>query len=809
MAFVDVGGEVGSDGMTGPSADESRPVGLDGRAVPVDLPAVHGPIPATLAVFFVLGLALALNWVTLRGLFQDSRLIAAHDVRGLVINTVEFTRCFQDGVWWPEWLPDLSGGYGGPNPLYYSPLTFHLTGRLHQAGLSVKTSLKLVAALAMVISFVGMFLWGSRVWLWPGGLLAATLYLYAPYHLTDLYVRLALSELLGMALAPWLFLAVSLQREDRWSSAWKLLGIGLALLVMVHNVSVVLFLGLLVGYSLCLAVQDGNARGLGLTFKAIVLGFSLTAFFWIPALAEQDYTGIPQDISLKLSWKYHILATGRLWDSHWPGTRANIPLYLGHLHILLGGLSIVTAVILLRLCPRFAAVHLGFAAVTGAHLFLALDLSKEVWAHTPLPAVQFPWRFLAPAALGLSFLIPLSLYPLSSRPRLLAFASVVISCLAAFYYSSLCFNKTGDPLVWTPDSLVRATETGDFENKYLPVGAQEPMEPGPTRFRISAGTGSLTVLETTSEFHRLSVDARETLFIDIRIYEFPGWEAMLDGERVEMEREEGIGGMRVVVKPGQHQLEVRFRTTPLRWWTRFASIGVVLALILSSIRLPVPNWIAFFPLGLGIAGALLAFHDRWIDRFARRAVVAERLQLNEDTRRALERASRVGPRSAWARERLKLRDHSGLLAFQHGDVNWRTLSLVQRVHLLSFDTRCQLGYPPFFGPFSTLLTGRLFLPSTGVTSFALESDDGSSLYLDQKKVVENEGRHAPLRREGSIWLEEGSHELVILHRNDAGDATLRVYWKVPGGPWKIIPTSRCTPARFDWTEKILAAERSP
>lgn len=51
----------------------------------------------------------------------------------------------------------------------------------------------------------------------------------------------------------------------------------------------------------------------------------------------------------------------------------------------------------------------------------------------------------------------------------------------------------------------------------------------------------------------------------------------------------------------------------------------------------------------------------------------------------------------------------------------------------------------------------------GVYRFYTYSDDGSILYIDGKKVVDNDGGHSARRAEGKIALDEGFHELRLLY----------------------------------------------
>jgi hypothetical protein len=54
-----------------------------------------------------------------------------------------------------------------------------------------------------------------------------------------------------------------------------------------------------------------------------------------------------------------------------------------------------------------------------------------------------------------------------------------------------------------------------------------------------------------------------------------------------------------------------------------------------------------------------------------------------------------------------------------------------------------------------------FTARGGKYTFGLESDDGSKLYIDDKLVVDNDGRHLPQKRGGEIVLSPGQHTIRV------------------------------------------------
>lgn len=89
-------------------------------------------------------------------------------------------------------------------------------------------------------------------------------------------------------------------------------------------------------------------------------------------------------------------------------------------------------------------------------------------------------------------------------------------------------------------------------------------------------------------------------------------------------------------------------------------------------------------------------------------------------------------------------------------------------------------------------TGLLEVPEDGLYSFATTSDDGSTLTLDGRTVVDNDGHHAPARREGSIQLAAGAHMLAVSFFQAGGGAELEVTWSGPGVPEQVLGAPHVT-----------------
>jgi hypothetical protein len=70
--------------------------------------------------------------------------------------------------------------------------------------------------------------------------------------------------------------------------------------------------------------------------------------------------------------------------------------------------------------------------------------------------------------------------------------------------------------------------------------------------------------------------------------------------------------------------------------------------------------------------------------------------------------------------------------------------------------------------------GYILVPSTDMYAFSLNSDDGSNLWIDEKKVVDNDGLHGSTEVESAIGLRKGYHAIRVDYFNKTGSDGITV-----------------------------------
>jgi hypothetical protein len=58
-------------------------------------------------------------------------------------------------------------------------------------------------------------------------------------------------------------------------------------------------------------------------------------------------------------------------------------------------------------------------------------------------------------------------------------------------------------------------------------------------------------------------------------------------------------------------------------------------------------------------------------------------------------------------------------------------------------------------------TGKFWIKKPGKYHFALWSDDGTKLYIDERRLIDNDGIHPVKRMDKTMFLEEGIHRIRV------------------------------------------------
>jgi hypothetical protein len=571
---------------------------------------------------------------------------AGGDSPFLLQRTFELVANLRAGAFPARWMPDAAFGLGYPFFSYYAILPYYVAAALNLAGFDLLSAIKLTQTLGMLAAAGTMWLYARTLLPKPGAALATLAYTLAPYHLVNLYVRGdSLQEFYAFAWYPLILWSVdrliwhgegAMRTKRLW--AMLVLAVALAALVLTHNVSSVIFAPFIVLYTLARLVQRARRRQVTLETRflggtwflgllwlagAVVLALALSAWFWLPALAEAQGLQLANQTTGYLDFRNHFRAANLVQLNLLFNYQVDSALNVFAIALPQAVLTLLGAIAWLRDRGRRAD---GVILVTLCALatLMVTPLSKPLWDALPgLPLVQFPWRFLSVQAFFAALLIgrlagepprgqesheeELTLTKAQSSQR--SRATTVGAVRAGIFMLAvgvLALSLPGLPNerldVRAEDVTAQSLQTYEWFSgnigttiraEYLPASAQPRPMVGPTllqqppRALVVDGTVITSTLEQISPVHQLwhiavgSPNATVTLPL---LY-WPAWHAALvdtNGTRqsdLPLGPYAGSGWAMLRLPHGEHQVMLTLDGTPLQQTAQTVSLVALLVAI--------------------------------------------------------------------------------------------------------------------------------------------------------------------------------------------------------------------------------------
>jgi hypothetical protein len=85
--------------------------------------------------------------------------------------------------------------------------------------------------------------------------------------------------------------------------------------------------------------------------------------------------------------------------------------------------------------------------------------------------------------------------------------------------------------------------------------------------------------------------------------------------------------------------------------------------------------------------------------------------------------------------------------------------------------------------------GYIHVPEDGLYTFYLKSNDGSTMYLAEELIIDNDGLHPAVERSRTLALKKGYYPVVVKYFQEGGTNMMVVSWKGPVMDKQEIPAS--------------------
>ncbi len=538
-------------------------------------------------LIFLLVIFLAL--VSVRQLFFGGY-FESHDGIIHVMRLAHFYEALKSGNLNVRWLDTWMAGYGSPLFIFNWSLPYYAASLFHLTGFSFAASIKIVLILVSLLS-AGFFFflvkeitednWASAV--------GAVAYTWAPYKFTDIFIRGALGEACTFMFFPLLFWLVIRAIKRRSGVPWwsSLLW---AAFILTHNIMSVLGVIFFLAYILYVRIFSKPATiAVKSALTTLFFGIFVTAYFWLPALAEKKFDAISNLSNIYQTFDQFPSAKSLLFSkwqyayAHPDNQQFSMSFEVGIIHLTVSFIiGLISLSQIRKIKERKILNQIFFTGLFLFSIFFSLKVSQPIYKLFQLSSfINFPWRFLEIITFSSSVLVGIFISYFRKYSWLLALFTIFLLISFSWRYSKIVswrvnftdgeyFNMVKTNINYLPDS------------EYLPKNAKylrllEEKGPAYTRNLFEDLSGEARIYNENKEAKEGQIINQENTTIRANIFYFPGWKAYDDNQSINIEPDE-YGLISFDLKPGSHFIKLKFEETIIRIVGDIISIGSLVLL---------------------------------------------------------------------------------------------------------------------------------------------------------------------------------------------------------------------------------------
>lgn len=493
-----------------------------------------------------------------------------------------YYKALSGGQIFPRWAGDLNYGYGMPlfNFIYHLP--YLISSLFLFLNINLVTSFKLVLTLSYLLSGIFMFAFAKAFWNdEKKALLVALFYQFAPFRLIELFVRGSFGEAYTYALFPLVLYGLTqlISQTNKNRIYFILTSIASALLIISHNSMSLVFFGVCV---LFVFFFGKTAKHRLVCFVSLTGGLLLSAWYWLPAIAEHRYTY--GDLFMKDMYRDHFAP---IWQFVLPNfinspllQTGGVSVQWGIFHIIAIGIALFW---LLRTGNDNQAQQkriIFFALLLiGLSLFFMQSSSIFFWQTIPLlRQFQFPWRLVGLAGFATSLLSVFYLsFPLFKKTKAFVLLLILVVISTSYYWRPpLNFDRIDDESQYWNYPL-NTTYFGETDV----IWSAGPAKAYPKqRIEVAEGQASISHFTKKSTVQTFIVDAKTDSTLVSHTQYFPGWRVFVDNNKVpiQFQNPNWRGLITFSVPPGQHTIRIELGKTKIQFVAEILSLSTLIVM---------------------------------------------------------------------------------------------------------------------------------------------------------------------------------------------------------------------------------------
>lgn len=508
------------------------------------------------------------------------------DLRWHSLWILHFSSQLAEGIWYPRWLSGVNYGYGSPTFVFYPPFTYYLGSGLKFVGLNVEQSIIVLFCLSLFFSGYFVYLYARTKLGLIASLIAALIYMTAPYLAFNTYWVASVSVAMGIALVPLGFwLTEKAMNKTKWSFP---LALYWTILALTHLPTLLLCAVVWIPHTLLFLLW----RPWKIVVKNIVaigLGLGIASFYIIPAVLEQRFVNINAMKQVGGGFQNMMFGAGlSLIPSKFDLSLSQIFIQQLIAIIIVGILSLI----FLRNDQKYFENSRYWLIFSLILAFMMTTWSWPIWAtSSTLQKIQAPWRLLHLFSFGEAILCAILIDKIihyKQRIKLVIVISmtmlILLTNFAYVYKLSRKFPTFHQPgranlkhLEPTRKALFEGyTETLMDVAEYRPLLEDGSPSPDPLlnqpRISVTQGQGTIDLVKWHSDQRVFDIDVTEKSTINIRTYNYPAWHLYVNQNRLPIETAQN-GTINFQLTPGFYRVKLIYQ------WTSALILGSILSLI--------------------------------------------------------------------------------------------------------------------------------------------------------------------------------------------------------------------------------------
>ncbi|HUF02697.1 MAG TPA: 6-pyruvoyl-tetrahydropterin synthase-related protein [Aridibacter sp.] len=468
------------------------------------------------------------------------------------------------GEYYPSLSPEANGGVGDYGIRFYPPLAYYALALAFNVFGSWFWASILVFFAVYFAGGIGVFLWTREEFPERQALIAAALFVFAPYHLNQIYNNFLYAEFAASALIPFCFLF--LQRTAKEPSVRSAAGLALSygLLVLTHLPSLIFCSIAFAVYGLVVIYRSRTYfKALPALAGAVTVAIASTSFYWIKLITELEWLNHAGNEYFSNIYGY---ANNFLLN---PRNLANarddvLAIWMGDLMLLaMVVIALPSIVLIIRRKDRSESSLPASLAAAAVAVFMASILSKPLWDHIGfLQKIQFPWRWMGVVSAAGAVFASYGIYRLTLKDEekpgailkaVLALGVLFFTVSAVFITKQSVFLPPAD----FTNEKVSAMRSDPSRDCWWTIWAKEGFYRRGKNKITAEGRGFRVRRWDTLEKQAGFAPGPETEAV-FAVQFYPHWRAFADDRRIETSPTED-GLLKVAVPKNVTSVTLRFR----------------------------------------------------------------------------------------------------------------------------------------------------------------------------------------------------------------------------------------------------------